>query len=364
MSVMTAVPERWHVLGSGSPRPEAERVIYADGSAGREFRSGVDLELSHWVPTTTPDRWLADSSTETCLRFVVDPPDDHYDLVVNNHLDVDGILALFSLVRSPLALAHREAVIGAAEMGDFAAGVDRPAFRLAQELTLLIEHARTSGADTGRTYGRAFELTERVLDGTAPEPEAVSRGWMQLEHGGDRIADATVQVEVLGDHFVSYVLPRLGGADLESALRVPLHNARVDESVWLWPHTRNRDHGQAMHLVSVPASDGFFHDLWLPGYMWANTPNRWRAPGLTSTGDSNAWILHHPRLSEQVAELGRRERNAGSWVLATDLTPFQSLPGRNFPIVLSFMDEHRHPGVSSIVPSVVADVLLPALTAN
>lgn len=361
---MALAPDRWHVEGSSSSRPSAQRVIYADGSAGPDFQPGVDLELSHWVPTTTPDRWLADSSTETCLRFVVDPPDDRYDLVVNNHLDVDGILALFSLVRSPLALAHREVVIAAAEMGDFAAGVDRAAFRLAQELTLLIEHARSSGADPGQTYASAFELAESVLDGTTPEPEAVSRGWKQLALDHDRIADATVQVEVLADHLVAYVLPRLVGADLESALRVPPHNSLVDESVWLWPHSRNRDHGQAMHLVSVRASDGFFHDLWLPGYVWASTPNRWRAPGLRSTGTSNVWTVDHPQLSATVDQLGRKERNPGSWVLATELTPFQSLPGRNFPVVLSFMDGHGHPAVSSIAPGVVAKVLLPAYTAS
>src|SRR5262245_14716036 len=95
----------FHIEGSRTPRPSARRVIYCDGGTDEQFREGVDLELSHWIPNRTPDRFKADTSTEICLRFVASAEQD-FDLVVNNHLDVDGMLAVFTLTADTWALPH------------------------------------------------------------------------------------------------------------------------------------------------------------------------------------------------------------------------------------------------------------------
>lgn len=350
----------WHIDDGTSPVPAAERVLYADGAAGDALRPGTDLELSHWVPTTTPDRWAADTSTETCLRFVDDPPDERYDLALNNHLDVDGILSLFVLTHPELTSAHRPAVVGAAEMGDFSAGVDRPAFVLAQELTALMGRARETGASPTDTYRSSFARAQEVLAGDGLEDASVALGWHHLERGAQRLADGTVAVEQVAEHLVVYVLPPLEGDDIEAALRVPPHNALVDDSVWLWPHLRNRDHGQSVQLTSIPAGDGWYHDVWLPGYTWAHTPERWRSPWIRSTGDSNVWAVR-PAVARAAADLQRVERGTGAWRAADQLTPFAGLAGRGFPIVLSCLDPHGRPASSTVLPGTVAEILGPLI---
>jgi len=52
----------FHVEGSQRPRPSAREVIYCDGGTDEHFREGVDLELSHWIPNQTPDRFKAGRS--------------------------------------------------------------------------------------------------------------------------------------------------------------------------------------------------------------------------------------------------------------------------------------------------------------
>ncbi len=351
----------WHIVDADVPMPPAERIIYADGAAGPSFRPGVDLELSHWVPTTTPERWAADTSTEACVRFVEDPPSQRYDLVVNNHLDTDGILSLLVLVHPSDAVSHRATVIGAAEMGDFNAGVDRTSFALAQELTALMGRARGTSQPLRDTYRDAFDRALGVLEGCQEPDVSVTDGWHHLELGAERVADGAVSVERVAPHLVAFLLPSLADDDLAPALRVPPHNALVDGSVWLWPHVRNRAHGESVHLVSVPSPDpgAWFHDVWLPGYTWAQTPDRWRPPGATPTGGSNVWAVDHPALDRAVAHLARAERGPGQWTVAQELTPFSALTGRGFPIVASCLGRDREPTPSTVHPQAVAEVLAP-----
>lgn len=355
----------WHVVGPAAPLPPADRIIYADGAAvGTAFRPDADLELSHWVPTSTPARWAADTSTEICLRYAADPPPAQGGVAVNNHVDTDGILSLFTLVHPTLALAHRETLIGAAEAGDFWAGVGRSAFRLSQELATLLGRSRAAGWSPRRTYEVAFTLVRHILEGTVDEDPSVATGWAQLERGADRIAEGTVSAEELDERFVSYVLPRLCDDALEAALRVPGHDSPIDGSVWLWPQVRNRTHGQEVHLTSVPGPDGWFHDLWLPGYSWAATPDRWRPPGLRPAGGSNVWTLDHPPLTAAADALQKSERGPGTWSLVETLTPFSSLSGRGFPVALSCTTDDGRPTPSTQAPQVVLSLLAPAVAGS
>lgn len=351
----TAVP-RIHVLGSDRPRPASERTLYVDGSAGSGYRPDADLELSHWVPTMTPERWAADTSTEICMRFLEDPPAAAaaYDAAVNNHVDVDGILSLFTLAHPDIALAHRDVVVGAASMADLSAGVDRPAFVLAQELTLAMGGFGGPGRDPLDTYEAAFTVALDVLAGTRPETPSVAEAWEVLEAQAARLGDVVAVTEVT-PRLVAYRLPAPAGeAEREAALRVPPFNAVVDDSVGLWPHVRNRAHGQAAHLVSVPLDGGWAHDLWLPGYVWAHTPDRWRPSVLEGTGSSNTWRVRSAALDAAVVGLRADERGPGSWVLADEIDPFAAVPGRAFPVILSVLDDGSRPAASSLAPDVVA----------
>jgi hypothetical protein len=111
-------------------------------------------------------------------------------------------------------------------------------------------------------------------------------------------------------------------------------------------------------LVSVAARAGLYYDLWYPGYVWADTVTLWRAPGVMSAVATNDHILDYPQLTAAVAELTRWETADGKWLLATHFSPFAGVPGRNFPVVLSFM-RGAQPAASGLPCDVVAGLLAP-----
>jgi Family of unknown function (DUF6687) len=348
---------RFHIEGSASPRPSARAVLYCDGGTDDRFRPGIDLQLSHWIPNDTPTAFKADTSTEICLSFVAGGDSDH-DLVINNHADVDGVLAVFALVAGEWALPHQRTLVQAAEMGDFWAWGEPPAQALFQTLTLLIGSLKAEKVDGVTLYERCFDHVFAFLSGESRFPADPGLG-----HLGDSVAlveRGDIARTVLGEHFARYVIPRrLSDEHLARALHVPSFNAPLSSACLLWPQARARFDRERVHLVSASAGAGWYHDLWLPGYAWADTPRSWRPPGLRAERDSNTHLLEHPVLADAASELARLERRSGGWVLARRMTPFDTLPGRGFPIVLSFMDDGR-PAPSSLAPELVSEHLASA----
>lgn len=348
---------RFYIEGSREPRPEARGVIYCDGGVGDGFRDRVDVELSHWIPNRTPAAYKADTSTEICMGFVAAGGAAGYDLAINNHVDVDGTLAMYTLVHGERALAHRDTLVQAAAMGDFWAWGEPPAQALFQSLTVLNRRLGADKLDARAIYQRAFDHVSAVLDGAAtPEADA---GLAALNESVGLIAGGDVARAVVGERLARYVIPRKlagGGDDLARALRVPGFNAPLSAECLVWPQARARLDRERLHLVSVETDAGWHHDLWYPGYAWAETPRSWRPPGLRCEGDSNVHDLDHPALTAAVDELARRERGAGTWTLARRVTPFSSLDGRGFPVVLAFLADAR-PAASSLSPDTVAAAL-------
>jgi hypothetical protein len=107
---------------------------FGERGVDETWREGIDSELSHWIPNRTPAEFKADSSTEICMKFVESGGVERFDLVVNNHVDVDGVLATFVLLFAELAILHRRTVVQAAEMGDFWGWGEPPAQQLFQTL--------------------------------------------------------------------------------------------------------------------------------------------------------------------------------------------------------------------------------------
>ncbi len=352
--------ERFFVAGTKKDMPVSSRTIFADGSAGSSFRQDLDLELSHWIPNTTPRHWSADTSTETCLRFIESPPDAVYDLVVNNHIDVDGILSVFALVQPNVALAHRDALIGAAEHGDLQASTTMEAALLAQELTAFVHRAYIDGEPLQGLYEEAFQLIPTILGNDQVGSTQALSAWAEIERGHQLLDDGTVLVKEYSDRLTGFVLPELGDSELKRALTVPPFSALIDESVWLWPHSRNRNHGQKAHLVTVPSGSGWFHDLWLPGYVWADTPDRWPVPGLKATGGSNEWKVDSSALRRSITHLAEIETATGRWTLANTFTPFATTQGRGFPVVAFFAAEDGRPTTSNLPPDIVGNALAKA----
>ena len=156
--------DRFEIVDNNSPRPDAEKIIFCDGTGGRLFRHETDLELSHWRPNVTPTEYRAGTSTEICFRFLDSPRPGNWTVAVNNHLDVDGILSVYVLVHSDHALRERQTIVEAADIGDFW-GCGRPAAqRLFQGLTRLVD----SGGEGQAVYAEAFRRIPGLIDGTDP----------------------------------------------------------------------------------------------------------------------------------------------------------------------------------------------------
>src|SRR5262249_8987679 len=151
---------------------------------------------------------------EICLNFVASGAsgasgvsgDPRFDLVINNHVDVDGLLAVFTLVTGEAALAHRQTLTQAAAMGDFWAWGEPPAQALFQSLTVLIRRLQAEEVDANSLYLRCFDHVASVLSGESAVPE--DPGLAALRDSVALIERGEVTREVLGEHFAHYVIPR------------------------------------------------------------------------------------------------------------------------------------------------------------
>jgi hypothetical protein len=351
------MPGAFHILGSGRPRPDSRATIFCDGSADDSFRTGVDVELSHWIPNRTPGEFRADTSTEICLKFATFGALESYDLVVNNHLDVDGVLSVYALV-DPRSLQHREAIVGAAEMGDFWAYGGGLALSLFVTLTDRI--AAYADDDTMVAHEACFDAVRELLSGAEPGP-GVDDARAILAASLDLVNSGRVRRTELHERFVSYVIPQeLAEGDLDAALHVPEFNAPLSTDTLLLPQARNFRDKERVQLVSAEIDGGWCHDLWYPGYMWADTEDVWRAPGFQFADSTNAWFYGFAQLTAAVEALRRRETADGEWTVADRLLPFKTIPGRNFPVVLSYLGRDARPAPSRLPPADVAATLAPA----
>jgi len=343
-----------HLEGSRRPRPPSARTIYCDGSHDAAFRPGIDLELSHWAPNLTPARFKADTSTEICLRFVADAArEGGFELAANNHVDIDGTLALFVLSHAELALAHRALLVQVAEMGDFQGWGEPPAQRLYQALVLHLHDPALQRTDPLERCEGAFAVVRAALDG-APLPQA-DAGIAALQRSLALLQSDQIERVALGARGVHFRVPaHVAAPDLARCLAVPRFDADLAAPVLLLPQARAKRDAQCLQLISVQAGDGWFHDLLYPGYCWAETPDRWRPPGLV-LGEQN-YRLDHAPLRQAAIELNGAERGPGRWALAESMSVFGGLAGRGFPVVLSLLHEGRV-ATSSLPPQRVAQAL-------
>jgi hypothetical protein len=346
-----------HITRSRHPRPDARRVAFCDGGIDASFRDGIDIELSHWIPNRTPAALKADTSTGIALRFVASGAAADIELVVNNHVDTDGMLSVFVLCHPQQALAHRHTLEQAAAMGDFHAWGDADAQHLFQLMALTRQRLEAAQADPQDIYRQVHARVLRALAGerfaeTAP-------GLAALQAAATALDEGRITRQLLAPHLVHYIAPlALADDDALPPIDTPLPTQAV-----LPPQLRARQDGERLQLLSSPLGDGWRHDLCWPAYAWAETPQRWPAPGLRSTGNSNRHTLQLPALDQACRALAALEGGAGRWAVSAQLTPFAALPGRPFPVVLSCLQGDA-PAASTLAPERVAAVLAQALAAT
>ncbi len=342
-------------------RPESRRTVFADGTSESGFREGTDVELSHWIPNRTPARFKADTSTGICMNFVAATHTD-YDLVVNNHADVDGILSVFTLLHPATALAHRTTIVAAAGMGDFWGWGDIESQVLFQSLTKQVDALTDAGADPQFIYESCLKLVDGVIERGFSDPD-IENSLAPLTRSVDLIVQGTVTRREYHDRFVHYGLPAdLCKDNVEAALRVPKFNAAISDEVLLWPQARARWDREKVQLTSVESANGWYYDLWYPSYLWAETPDSWRAPGLDLKGDSNGYKLSFAPLAAAVRDLQARELNDVAWRTEPALSLLSPAVMRGYPVVLSVMRGDT-PAPSSLSPDVIAGRLAEAFVA-
>lgn len=156
------MPDRWRFV----PPTEAARRnhVLVDGAP---LGATSTLVLSHWRGVPTPVPLRRDLSTESVLAFLERPwlagLERVPDALSVDHVDVDGVLAAWTLTDPASALQHAEVVREVARAGDFAWSRDRQALRAAFALVALMDPG-TSGLDPAIFELAGLERTGRLAE--------------------------------------------------------------------------------------------------------------------------------------------------------------------------------------------------------
>ena len=346
--------EHFEIVSKDSARPGDGPIIFCDGTGGSLFRSDTDLELSHWRPNKTPYQYRAGTSTEICFRFLDAPLPGRWTVAVNNHVDVDGILSVYVLLHSEHALAHRRTIVEAAEMGDFWGWGEPPAQRVFQGVT----HLMNSSDDGREVYDEAFRRIPAFIDGTDREVAEIEESLTPLRRSVGLVEQGQIVRSLIGDHLSHYTVPLdVAGNEDDRATYCPEFNEAISENAVLWPQVRAKFDRERMCLVSVERKLGWLHDLWFPGYLWADTEGLWPVPGLTYHDGMASYNLDNRHLAAAFDELQRQETAPGCWALGGTILPFGSELQDRFPLAGRFLDEKGKPAASRLSPETVASVL-------
>jgi hypothetical protein len=346
--------DRYHIIDHGDPRPDAEHILFCDGTEEAIFRPEADLELSHWRPNRTPDEYRAGTSTEICFRFLDNPRPGTWTAAVNNHIDVDGILSVYALVHSDHALAHRQTIIQAAEMGDFWGWGERSAQRLFQGLTFLMQQ----GGSAAEVYEEAFRRIPRLIDGSDPQVGEINVSLAPLNLGIELVQQGRIVRREIDARLPQYVVPlAVAGGDDARAAYVPQFNEAISSKALLWPQVRACTDAERVSLVSIERKTGWFHDFWFPGYLWADTEGLWIPPGFTYHDGMSSYEIQNDRLIAAFEQLQQQETATGQWALGGTSLPFGKELQDRFPLVGRFLDGEGRVAASRLSPDQVAEVL-------
>lgn len=349
---------RFEIVSFDSPRPDAERIVFCDGSGGRLFNPATDLELSHWRPNQTPPEFRGDTSTQACFRFLENPRPGPWTIAVNNHTDVDGILSVYTLVSSEDARQHRDTIIAAAEMGDFWSWGPPAAQRVFQGVTRLMDALREQGVDYRTIYEQAFTRIPGLTDGSDSETAAIEVSLERLRLQAMLVEQRLIARVQHGERFAAYVVPLpFAGEDDARAGYVPSFNEAISDRCPLWPQVQSRWDDQRVRLVSIERRDGWYHSIWYPGYLWADTEFRWRTPGITYRDGMESYDLNHPELMRSLRQLQSQETADGTWAAGNGASPFHRELQSVFPVVARFAGADGQPAKSRLEPGVVASAL-------
>lgn len=164
--------------------------VVVDGSA----HADTVLTLSHWPHSGTPPALRDDLSAQIAFHYL-DRPEWHVDaeVVSNNHLDQDGLAAMYTLVDPAGAEPRREQLVDLARAGDFGTFRARDSARIAWAI------AELASGDAGEGYLELLDRLPELLD----HPERYRTLWadedLHLDATAAALADGAVTITEVPD---------------------------------------------------------------------------------------------------------------------------------------------------------------------
>lgn len=301
--------------------------IFVDGRC-KGFLPERDLELSHWIPNSTPEQFKADTSTEICLKYLNSKPNlKEYNFVVNNHLDTDGLCSVFTLVEPELALENQTLLTELSKMGDFGFPGSRQTSLLFHSLYLKLKEVKSEKTDLQEQYlvMIAFLRDELVSKKYLSNKEA-QKAWDDL-NSYEKELHQLIKVITVHSRLRFYIFPEIP-RDLN--WKIAFDNGLHVQSI-LPAQIRNQWHPESTILAFLPIQDQWKALLLMPQYIWAQTPGLYRPSFLKPTQDTNSHEIDEQFFKRFLNQVNRLESSKNQWRLATTVNPFSKQLGLPFP---------------------------------
>ncbi|MCO4782375.1 MAG: hypothetical protein KC646_08620 [Candidatus Cloacimonetes bacterium] len=339
-----------------------KKCIFVDGTSTL-IDYDKDLELSHWIPNQTPKQYKADTSTQVCFNFIKDDKSNNYDLVINNHVDADGILSAYVILYPEISLKYESIIAKATLMGDFSAYGDYDVAHFYIHLVEWIKNSRELKFNNQAIFEKCFEHINKYFHNEYfPFDTLVKDSYASLNESSDLLDSKQIIRTLIHDTFTTFYIPySVSIKSNKQAIYKAGFDFGLDTRQLLPMQLLNQHDFERQKLIIVETIDNqYYYDLLLPDYLWAETSTLYRPKGVQSTDSTNIHIFNRPDLTKLCNDLNQLEKNEGRWVLADTFHPFASIKGRGFPVVLSFMlDDQVTP--SSIHPSEITQSLAKVL---
>jgi len=303
---------------------------------------GNSIHFSHWEGNETPEEVKADTSTEIALNLVTSPNRNALtrgiDLVTNNHFDTDGMLSVWTVMTGERAANYRDALIAAAEAGDFSEYSTETGIRVSLAIQgsdqassdddsgspLARKLAGTPIDDDARTYELIMPEVERLVTRINDYEDLWRDGWKKISKAVESFEVGNSKVQEFSESRISLVTlaPEIFSG---SGFNPTRHAA---------PFTAISRYARGMlYVIAIPNMSGWFYRIDYPYYSWAETLVR---PAVDRRDFSSA-----------LKRLNETEGNAGSW----------RLDNREMTSAAKFLDDSGALAASSQSPDEVASII-------